>query len=448
MSLPALQAIRSRVHHILWDPPPAPRPRWQQELVDLARLAVAVGHDLASGALTLRAMGLVFTTLLALVPLIAVSFSVLKGFGVHNQIEPALQQLLMPLGERADEITGRLVEFVDNVEVGVLGALGVAFLLYTAVSMVQKVEESFNFTWNVGKRRTLARRFSDYTSVLLIGPFLVFLALGLIGTLTSTQVAEAIVSVEPFGTLFGWLARLVPYLLLIAAFSFIYVLIPNTRVRAGPALFGAVIAGVAWDTVGRLFAQFVVTSTNYQAVYSGFAILLLLLIWLYLSWLILLIGSSIAFYRQYPEYLRTGGRDGSRMSPAQAERLTLAIAFTVARAWYRGDPAPDHDSLARSLGMPIQPIDQALQVLTRAGLVTAAGGSPERYVPGRPPERTTVKAVLDAARHTERKPHLFANAGPGPDGEVMVTLDQALEQALGETTIADMVLREKAGTAA
>jgi membrane protein len=263
----ALDRLRSRLDHFVWQTPLAGEPRWRREFVLILRLGHAIACEFASGALALRAMSLVFTTLLALVPLIAVSFSVLKGFGVHNRIEPLLQGFLAALGSRADEITARIVGFVDNIEVGVLGAVGIGLLLYTAVSLVQKVEEAFNYTWNVSRRRTLVRRFSDYFSVIVIGPVLVFTAMGITATLSSNSAVQALVAIEPFGSALQLVGRLVPYVLVIAAFTFLYVLVPNTRVRLGPALFGGVVAGVAWESLGRLFAAFVATSTNYTAIY-------------------------------------------------------------------------------------------------------------------------------------------------------------------------------------
>jgi len=435
-----LRGLQERLHDFVWTEPQPARPRWQRAMVDLARLTVSVGRDFSSGALTLRATGLVFTTLLSLVPLIAVSFSVLKGFGVHNRVEPVLLRLLAPLGERAAEITDRIVGFVDNIKVGVLGAVGVALLLYTAVSLVQKIEEAFNYTWNVDRRRTLVRRFSDYFSVIVIGPMLVFLALGITASMASSSVVQAILSIEPFGSLLRLGTRLVPYVLVISAFTFIYILIPNTRVRFGPALFGGVVAGVLWETVGRVFAAFVVTSTNYTAIYSGFAILLLFMIWLHLSWIILLTGSTIAFYRQYPEYLAVGGRRGVRLSPAQCERLAVAVMLVVVRDWYEGRPPPYRDHLAHRLSVPVQPVDHVLNALLEAGVIVPSGGEQAGFLPGRPPERTAVKAVLDAVRHYDERMRIMPD-GDAPDARLMRDVDAALEQATGTVTVAELAAR-------
>jgi membrane protein len=119
------------------------------------RYVFALVRDIVQGQLTLRSMSLVYTTLLSVVPLIAFSFSVLKGLGIHNELEPLLFKLLEPLGEQGAQITQQIIDLVDNVKGGVLGGVSLAFFIYTAVSMVQKVEESFNYVWYVAKRRNL-----------------------------------------------------------------------------------------------------------------------------------------------------------------------------------------------------------------------------------------------------------------------------------------------------
>ena len=124
----------------------------------------AIFRDLREGQLDLRAMGLVYTTLLSLVPLLALSFSILKGFGVHQKMEPVLLQLLEPLGEKSIEITNQILSFVNNINIGVLGTTGLLILLYTVISLMKKIEEAFNFTWRVNKSRNLAHRFSHYFS--------------------------------------------------------------------------------------------------------------------------------------------------------------------------------------------------------------------------------------------------------------------------------------------
>ncbi|HAN29465.1 MAG TPA: ribonuclease BN, partial [Haliea salexigens] len=218
--------------------------RWAYKSI---RFLFVLVREISQGQLTLRAMSLVYTTLLSMVPLLAVSFSVLKAFGVHNQIEPLLYNLVAPLGDQGHEIVLNLLDFVENMKVGVLGSVGLALLLYTVVSLIQKVEVSFNYVWRAKSSRPLSRRFSDYLSVIMVGPVLVFSAMGLTASMMNSGIVQAVLNIEPFGSLLVLLSRLIPLLLVILAFTFAYVFVPNTRVSFGSAFVGAVVGGSLWQ---------------------------------------------------------------------------------------------------------------------------------------------------------------------------------------------------------
>ncbi len=366
-------------------------------LTRLFRVAVAVWRELAGGQLSLHAMSLVYTTLLSLVPLLAVSFSVLKAFGVHNQIEPLLSALLAPLGPQGVEITGQVIGFVENMKVGVLGAVGLSMLFYTVISLIQKIEAAFNFAWRVARPRPLGQRFSQYLSVLMVGPILVFSALALTGTLLNSAVANSLMSVQPLGMLVGLLGKLVPYVLVIAAFTFIYVFIPNTKVRFGSALLGATVAGLIWQTGGWAFGSFIASSSRYTAIYASFAIVILFMIWLYLSWLILLVGASIAFYHQHPEF-QSGSRAPRLLSAHTEERLAVWSMALIGRAHVQGAAAWTAQRLAQRLGMPVANIEQLLDTLAHGGLLAQTTDAPPCYLPTRALETITIKEVLGSVR--------------------------------------------------
>ena len=282
-----LEKFKKIVNHFVWHIDLRSLPSWRVLLMRTLRTIFAVYRDLTQGQLSLQAMSLVYTTLLSLVPLLAVSFSVLKGFGVHNQIEPLLLNFLEPLGEKGEKITKQIIGFVENVDVGVLGSLGLGLLIYMIVSLIYKVEKVFNFTWRIEHSRSFVQRFSDYLSVILIGPVLVFSALGTTASFMSTAFVQKLVAIQTLGLVIESTSQLVPYLFIIGAFTFLYIFIPNTRVRFSSALIGAVVAGGLWQTIGWGFAVFIVSSTRYAAIYSGFAILVMFMLWVYLAWLIL-----------------------------------------------------------------------------------------------------------------------------------------------------------------
>ena len=351
MQYPSAHELWRRLSRAVWNPDIASLPWWRARFLRWVRLVYLVGRDLTDGQLNLQAMSLVYTTLLSLVPLLAVSFSVLKAFDVHNQIEPIMLNFMTPLGERGAEITANVIGFVDNIKVGVLGAVGLGLLIYTVISLVQKIERAFNFTWHVRHGRSFVERFRDYLSVIMIGPVLVFSALGATASLMNNSVVQALVKLPGLAWVVESIGTLVPYLFVIAAFTFVYKFVPNTRVRLGSAAVGALVAGFLWQTIGWGFASFVVTSAKYAAIYSGFAILVFFMIWLYVAWLILLVGASIAFYHQHPEYLTLRSRD-ARLSNRLKERLALSAMYLITQSHFRGTSPWTAEGLAKHLAVP------------------------------------------------------------------------------------------------
>ena len=172
-----LSTFRERLNSTIWDADLRSLQGWRRFALEASRLLYVVVRELLGGELNLRAMSLVYTTLLSIVPMLAVSFSILKAFGVHNELQPTLVGFFTPLGEEGIELAANVVEFVGNVKVGVLGSVGLALLIYTVVSLLQKVEEALNYVWRIARLRSLPRRISGYLSVVLIGPVLVYSAL-------------------------------------------------------------------------------------------------------------------------------------------------------------------------------------------------------------------------------------------------------------------------------
>jgi membrane protein len=438
----SVSGFLARLENAIWSGQGEALSPWRRRLRRLVRMVLVLARDLAFGQLNLRAMGLVYTTLLSLVPLLALSFSVLKAFGVYNQVEPMLLNFLAPLGEKSDEITARIMQFIANMNVGVLGSVGLALLLYTAVSLMQKIEESFNFIWHVSQHRSLGERFSRYLSVLLVGPILVFAALGITATVTSMALVQDIVSVGPLDRVAEEMGRLMPYALVIAAFTFIYTFIPNTRVRFVPALAGGVAGGILWQTAGWAFAAFVAASTRYAAIYSSFAILILFLIWIYVCWLVLLFGASVAFYIQHPEYLVAEAGE-PRLSNRMRERLALVIMGRIGEHFLAGRPAWTLQRLTQTLAVPMHAVQVVLEALESQGLLARSGEDPPAFLLARDPSAISVAQLLESVRAAGEDRFLKPEALPVPPPveAVLERLRRALTASLADVTVKDLALR-------
>ncbi len=438
-------ALRRRIDEALWRPTES-MPGWKARLIRAVRMIAVLARDVKQGQLTLRAMSLVYTTLLSIVPLLALSFSVLKAFGVYNQIQPLLVTFLEPLGEKGAEITQRIIQFIENMNVGVLGSVGLALLIYTAVSLVQKIEEAFNFIWHIGRPRRFGERFSRYLTMLLVGPILVFSAMGITASVMSAELVRSVVAIEPVGQVVFGVSRLVPYLLVIGAFTFAYVFIPNAKVQIGAALVGGLVGGVLWQTAGWAFAGFVASSTRYTAIYSSFAILILFLIWLYVSWLILLFGAAVAFYFQHPEYLVARGGE-LQLSIRMRERLALGTMSLIAGRFLHGEPPPTAMALSRMLRTPLNAMQNALDTLERNDLVTLNAAEPPAYLPARDVSLIPVRELLSAVRAAGERGQLASADLPVPAGveQVLARLEAAEGGAVENLSVKDLVT-EPAGS--
>jgi membrane protein len=441
-------SVLERVESFVWGGPQQARPSWQEHLSQFLRLIWAVGRDVAEGQITLRAMSLVYTTLLSLVPLLAISFSILKGFGVHNQIEPFLLNAMEPLGERKEEIVERIVGFVDNVQVGVLGSVGFLLLFYTVISLMQKIELAFNDVWQISSRRTFAERFKDYLSVIIVGPVLVFASLGISATVMSDPMMGRLAEIQPLGTIIEFVGRLVPIAMVTVAFSLIYMFVPHTRVRVGPAFTGGLVAGVLWNVLGWVFAGFVAQASRYTAIYSGFATPILFMIWLYVGWLILLLGATIAFYRQHPEYL-SGRQLSGHLSHADRERLALQAVRLIGERYYGNGQPPDAETLAQALRVPANAVELILAPLEVRGLVASTDANPPGFLPGNPWERASVNDVLEATLQAGRDGQFRGRVGAVGDGvdALLAQRDRLVEEALGEVTLKSLATGEPTANA-
>jgi membrane protein len=432
--------FRSALHDAVWRGQLAAMPAWKAGLVRLARLALVLARDLAYGQLTLRATGLVYTTLLSLVPLLALSFTVLKAFGVYNQMDPILLNFLAPLGEKSADASKWFIKFIEGLNVKVLGSIGLALLLYTVISLMQKIEESVNFIWHVAQLRSFARRFSGYLSVLLAGPVLVFTAIGISSTLMAAAPLQPILAIAPIATAVHYLGRAISLGLVIGVFVFAYRFAPNAKVRLRAALIGGIAAGLLWEGARWAFADFVRLSTQYAAIYSGFAIFLLFLIWLYLNWLILLLGASIAFYTQHPEYLSPQAGE-PRLSNRMRERVALMLMYLVAKNYRDGGPAYTLSRLARRLEVPGPALQAVLAALERDGLLVRTGAEPPAYVPSRDPGSIALTDLLRSVRAAGEDYYLGPDAVPVP-AEIesfLASASAALEHQAGSLTLRQLL---------
>lgn len=436
-----LSGIRTRFNAAIWEPElentKAPR-RWG---VTAVRLGQVLLRDIQNGEITMRAMGLVYTTLLSLVPLLALAFSMLKAFGVDNALRPVLHRFLAPLGPQADDIIDKVIGFVENVQVGVLGAIGVVLLMYSVISLIQKVENGCNYIWQVRKPRSLGRRFTEYLSVLIVGPIVVLAASSMTASLSSNTVVSYLSTIEPFGTSLYVAGRLVPYFLYSIGFTFLFAFMPNTRVNLLPAIGGGVFAGVLWQTASLGFAVFAANSSNYNAIYSSFAIIILLLVWLYVSWLIMLTGCRVSFLLQHTEQL-TRKPYPPRLGAADREQIALLMMGLIGYNFMQGNPPWQVARLSRYLRTAPDHVYAIVDQLVAKNMLIESGDTSVTLLPRQDIECLKVRDIIEAVRSGD------AAAAPGPRddrlhrevGRWVERNAQARAQTFGTLSLRELVI--------
>lgn len=434
-----LDRLNTLISEDVWHREPTELPQPARFLYRPLRLVSIVTHGFVENRLTLQASALTFSMLLSIAPFLAVAFSLLKAFGIQNRLRPLLVELLAPLGPSGEEITTRLIAFVNNVNVGALGAVGMVTLFVTIVSLVGNIEHAFNRIWGVKKPRRLARRFSDYLSVLLVGPVLVFAGLGIIASLQSSAVVQGLMAIEPFGTVIVAGLWLLPYLTLWGAFTFMYIFIPNTSVRLQSALLGGLVSALLWVSAGWGFAAFVASSTRYTAIYSSFAILLIFFLWFYVGWVIVLLGAEVAYAHQHLHVYR-GGRKASAASVVERERIALEIMVLVGGQFLHGKPPLTAEALANRLKVSTQLVGELLQILAGSDLLEPVSDG-QVYVPARDLERINAKEVLDSLRTFGRPPDVAAT-GDEVDA-VVQEVDRAVATSLVGKNLKALILGQE-----
>lgn len=347
----------------------------------------------------LRASALTFYTLLSIVPALALVLGVAKGFGLQQALEAWL--IKIPAHEL---VMIQVLEFARNMllhsKSGIIAGAGVVFLLWTVLKVLGNVEQSFNDIWGVKQGRSFTRRFSDYFSLMLVCPLLIIPASG-ITVFISAQVQSFSEQYRVFQLLdpvFMVGLVLLPYLLLCALLTFIYIFMPSARVKFSSALTGAFVAGTFYQLIQWAYIHFQINVAQFNAVYGSFAAFPLFLIWLQLSWAIVLYGAEIAYAKQY-EATYELEPEAREASTRLKSIVALMLAAHSSRLFHELKEPPSLQDFYLKLEFPMRLIQDSLHLLLKAHVLSVVrnpDSAEEKYQPGRPIETLTVKNVLEA----------------------------------------------------
>lgn len=400
---------------------------------------VLVARNFLEHRSLLRASALSFTTILSIVPLLALAFAVLKGLGVQNSLEPLiLQRFTVGSGEVVDNI----ITYINNTKMGSVGAIGLVFLVVTVVSLLGNIEEAFNDIWGVEGHRSVYRRFSDYLSVVVSGPLLMLAAISITTSMQSQSVVLWILQRSYVGDLLILLFQVVPYLIVWIAFVSLYIFMPNTKVRLKSALFGGILAGTIWQLAQWGFIHFQVGVAKYNAIYGTLAALPVFMAWIYTSWVIVLFGVEVVAAHQSRKAFLHDHEPGN-LSYATREAMALVILLTVAGSFYREERPWTLERLADERHVPLRTARKLLAKLVASGYLLIAEGK-GTYYPARDLEHIRVSTLIRDLKHQGGEiPFAESDQLGEMTRELIQKLDRLTEESLADLTLKDLVERCK-----
>lgn len=438
------------VNERLWDRDLAALPGMKRLAFSLCRIATIVTKGFMSDRCALQASALTYISLMSMVPVLALMLSLSKGFGAQEMLmemigiqradsvvssttappargdagdtsqasTPKLSEegpsgeatahfevikgsKLSELPPQAAEIVQVVFSYVDNTNFTTIGGVGLVFLLVSVLKAASKVEQSFNLIWGVHESRSIYRKFSDYLSVLVVVPVLVMGATSVNAALSSERVVSVVQTVSgPLFWVYQELLRLTGLGFIISAFAFLYLFMPNTRVKLFPALVAGVVAGVLWYIAQFFYIEVQIGTARINAIYGTFAAVPLFLMWLYANWLIGLFGAEVCFATQnHKTYVMEGMVD--QVSNAARQMLGIMLTYEACRAFCEGNRKWNAEEFREQHAVPVRLQEDVLAVLVDRGVLLPVADEPFTYVPGMDVDRISIANIEDAFRGLE-----------------------------------------------
>lgn len=347
----------------------------------------------------LRASALTFYTLLSIVPIVAMAFGVAKGFGFEQLLEKQLLTKFPSQQEVIQQVITFAQSFLDTVKGGLIAGIGVLVLFWTVVKVLGNIEKSFNDIWGIKQARSIGRKLSDYLSLMVVCPIFIILS-GSITVFVATQLQLITAKISVLGFLspvIFLLIKIIPYTMLWALFTFIYIFMPNTKVNFSSGILGGIIAGTIYQVVQWGYINFQVGFARYNAIYGSFAALPLFLVWIQLSWLIVLFGAEISFAHQNVDMYEFEP-DSNLVSYSFKKILTLRIVNLLVKHFHKGEKPLTATEISHILEIPIRLVRDILFNLTNSGIIAEVQTGVYKQVAFQPAldvNLLTIKSVID-----------------------------------------------------
>lgn len=404
--------------------------------VRVLRVARLIVRGFRDDDLPMHAAALTFSSLIALVPILAIALSILRGLGAGDTALENLHGTMASMPEQFQQFIDQMLEIVNRTNFWTIGWIGLIVLFLTIVQVLSSVEGTFNKVWGVETSRGLWRRFANYVSVTVVFPILIATAFALSATLSSETV---LTKLGDLAWVYQALLKGVPFLSVAIAFYFLLIFVPNTSVKVRSALLGAVITALIWVSWQKAYISLQVGVSRYNAIYGTFASVPIFLAWLYICWVIILLGAEITFALQNYDTFHME-RSASRANIRARIMLAMSVMREAAVSFVAGKPIFDAESFAHDHRVPVRLVHDSLRQLTRGNLLAEVAGTPGSYVLMRPPEQISARDIVALVTEDGDGPDTFGFDHLAPSIiEAMNALDAGLESALENTTLDRMV---------
>lgn len=319
----------------------------------------------------LMASALTFWSLLSIVPVAALAFGIASGFGLDKMLEQLLLEKMPGQEDIIVQIVGFSNSLLERTKGGLIAGIGVLFLFWSVIKVLGNIESSFNDIWNLSKSRTLSRKIGDYLSLMIIFPFIfiisssvtVFIKTGI------TQLTEKIDLFDIISPIIFFSLKLTPYILVWTLFTFIYIIMPNTKVKFSSGLLGGIVAGTLYQLIQWGYITFQVGVSGYNAIYGSFAALPMFLLWLQISWLVVLVGTELSFVHQNIE--KKAFKQGAcKISLTFKRLLALKIMHLVIKIFSQGKQPLTEIEISKTLDLPETLISSILDKLVDCHIIS------------------------------------------------------------------------------
>ena len=369
-------------------------------LIKQLRMIILAFRGFDEDRCLLRASSLTFYTLLSIVPVVAMFFGVAKGFGFERLLEKQLFERFPGQEEILSQVINFANSMLEQTRGGLIAGIGLLVLFWSVLKVLGHIELAFNDIWEIKKQRSWGRKFSDYLSIMLISPILVLMS-GSATVFIKTQVTQITQKVELLGVispLISFLLKFSPYILIWALFTILYIIMPNTKVNFKAGLLGGVVAGTLYQIAQLAYISFQIGAAKYNAIYGSFAALPLFLMWLQISWWIVLFGAELSFANQNVDTYEYEP-DSLKVSPGFKKLLTLHIVHLLVKKFENGDKPLSDSQISAQLEIPIRLVHRILFDLVQADLVSEIKTKVDKklaYQPARDINKLTIQYVLRA----------------------------------------------------